>query len=120
MKSFKDCDRKIRVVVHAWTGLRPGKRFSQLTVQRFFRITDRSRQLRERVKAIEQELGHERARRDEADKASRALLQRVIHAIKGDPAEGEDGELYAAMGYMPRAVRLGRRAAARSREKASQ
>jgi hypothetical protein len=44
-------------------------------------------------------------RRDDADVLSRKALRRVIHSIIADADEGEDGELYAAIGYMPRSVR---------------
>ena len=29
----------------------------------------------------------------------------VVNAVKGDPAEGEDGELYEAMGYVRKSER---------------
>jgi hypothetical protein len=29
----------------------------------------------------------------------------IVNAVKGDPEEGEDGPLYAAMGYVPASQR---------------
>jgi hypothetical protein len=42
------------------------------------------------------------ARRAIVDEASLKTVQRVIHAVKADPEEGDDGELYQAMGYVRR------------------
>ncbi len=38
--------------------------------------------------------------RDDADEASIATILLVVNAVKGDPEEGDDGELYEAMGYV--------------------
>jgi hypothetical protein len=32
-------------------------------------------------------------------------VRRIVNAVKGDPEEGEDGELYSAMGYVRRSDR---------------
>jgi hypothetical protein len=43
--------------------------------------------------------------RDTADVGSMKQALLVVNAVKGDPAEGEDGELYAAMGYVRKSDR---------------
>ena len=32
-------------------------------------------------------------------------MLRIVNAVKGDPDEGEDGDLLVAMGYMPHTAR---------------
>jgi hypothetical protein len=54
-------------------------------------------------------------RRDEADLVSLDLVDRIIAAIKAHPDEGEDGEVYAGLGY----VRKGLRARGRRRPAAT-
>jgi hypothetical protein len=43
--------------------------------------------------------------RDTADVESNKQVLLVVNAVKGDPAEGEDGELYEAMGYVRKSER---------------
>ena len=33
------------------------------------------------------------------------ITTRIVSAVRGDPEEGEDGPLYAAMGYVPESQR---------------
>lgn len=37
------------------------------------------------------------------------LVTRIVNAIKADPNEGEDGEVYAALGYVRKGLRAGSR-----------
>lgn len=43
--------------------------------------------------------------RDNADVESMKQVNLVVNAVKGDPTEGEDGEFYAAMGYVRKSDR---------------
>ncbi len=43
--------------------------------------------------------------RDDADKVSLSATLLVVNAVKGDHEEGEDGQLYEAMGYVRRSER---------------
>ena len=43
--------------------------------------------------------------RDTADVESMKQVNFVVNAVKGDPTEGEDGELYEAMGYVRKSER---------------
>jgi hypothetical protein len=46
-----------------------------------------------------------KAKRAVVDAASNALIQRVVAGVKSDPAQGEDGVLYAAMGFVRKSER---------------
>ena len=45
-------------------------------------------------------LGNAIKRRDKHDEKSNLKLLQVVNSVKGDPDEGEDGDLYATMGYV--------------------
>jgi hypothetical protein len=40
-----------------------------------------------------------------ADRVTRRAIVRAVNGVKGDPDEGEDGDLLSAMGYMKHTVR---------------
>jgi hypothetical protein len=50
-----------------------------------------------------------RTRCHDADVVLADAAQGIINAIKGDPQEGEDGELYVALGYVRKSSRYGSR-----------
>jgi hypothetical protein len=43
--------------------------------------------------------------RDPADAATAQVNQLVVNAVKGDPAHGEDSDLYQTMGYVRKSAR---------------
>jgi hypothetical protein len=43
--------------------------------------------------------------RDSADTVTLQTNQLVVNAVKGDPAHGEDSDLYEAMGYVRKSAR---------------
>ena len=59
-----------------------------------------SKDARAAISGLEKQMTGALNARDDADKVSNAQVLLVVNAVKGDPAEGEDGELYEAMGYM--------------------
>ncbi|MDO8540160.1 MAG: hypothetical protein Q7S40_06915 [Opitutaceae bacterium] len=60
---------------------------------------------RAEVARLQAELLAATNQRNDADAASIAVMQLVVNAVKGDPNEGEDGELYEAMGYIRQSER---------------
>jgi hypothetical protein len=46
-----------------------------------------------------------RTLRRQADAASLELAQLVVNGVKADAEEGENGSLYASMGYVPKSAR---------------
>jgi len=45
------------------------------------------------------------SQRDHADRASMEDVQKMVKGVVGDPDEGDDGELYKALGYVPKSER---------------
>src|SRR5689334_10094963 len=100
-----DLEEKLLTAIKNWALLRPQKTFAGFTVESFKAAVAVSLDLRQQIAAHDVERQALIARRDDADVLSRKALRRVIHSIIADADEGEDGELYASIGYMPRSAR---------------
>ena len=93
---------KLQKVIDAWTTLRPTKSFSGLTLTQFQAQVQPSLAARDQLVTLSNQMTDSRTQRRLSDAASLTLAQQVVNSVKGDPAEGEDGPLYAAMGYVPK------------------
>ncbi|MEJ0038623.1 MAG: hypothetical protein WDO68_21535 [Gammaproteobacteria bacterium] len=96
---------KAVVVLDAWSERRPDKTFFGMAVDDFRKIVDRSSAARAEVAALEGQVREALKRRDAADEITRRAVIRVVNGVKGDPTEGEDGELLRVMGYVPHSAR---------------
>ena len=96
---------KINKVANAWESLRPAKSFAGMTLADFQAAVKPSLDARATITDLENQLQAAEVERDKADKISLAKVQLVVNAVKGDPAEGEDGELYETMGYVRKSAR---------------
>jgi hypothetical protein len=98
--SAKKALAKINDVDHAWSKLRAEKAFGGLSLEQYQLAVKASHDVRRDIAESEVRLQSSHARRVTVDEASLRIVQRVINAIKADPDEGDDGELYVAMGYV--------------------
>lgn len=89
----------------AWETLRPQKTFAGMTLDQFREKAAPSLTARATIARLESELIAAQNQRDDADRVSIEALQLVVNSIKGDPDEGEDGELYEALGYVRKSER---------------
>jgi hypothetical protein len=105
MKNPKRIAARLAGVISAWEQLRPAKSFANLTLAEFKAQVQPSTATRDAVQALRTQLTRSRQERRQSDENSNNLLSLVVNAVKGDPEEGEDGALYAAMGYVPKAQR---------------
>jgi hypothetical protein len=96
---------KLQKVVDAWTTIRPTKSFAGMTLEQFKTQVQPSLAARDQLTTLQSQATDSRMQRRQSDDASNALAQLVVNSVKGDPAEGEDGSLYAAMGYVPKGAR---------------
>jgi len=97
--------QKLDQVVNGWETLRPDKSFGGMTLKQFKAAIQPSYDAREEIVTLDNKRLAAANQRDDADVKSLELLQLVINSVKGDPAEGEDGELYEAMGYVRKSER---------------
>ena len=96
---------KLQKVIDAWTTLRPTKSFAGMTLEQFKVKVQPSLDSRDQLTIVRTQATDHRTQRLLSDDASLGLAQLVVNSVKGDPNEGEDGSLYAAMGYVPKSAR---------------
>jgi hypothetical protein len=101
----KDNGDKIAAVLKAWKDLRPDKSFAGMTLVQFTAKVQPSLDARDAIDTLDNQLIAATDQRDTADVVSMKQVLLVVNAVKGDPAEGEDGELYEAMGYVRKSER---------------
>lgn len=105
MPTPKETLSRIVDLTQGWGSLRPAKSYSGLTLDQFKEAVKDSHEARAEIVDLEGRLQAAIARRDAADAESLTAVQQVINSIKGDPEDGEDGELYAALGYVRKSAR---------------
>jgi len=98
--SSKDVLVKLETITQAWSKLRPAKTFAGLTLEQFLAAIKPSYDVRAEIAESELHLQSGQARRVTIDEASLKIGQRIVNAVKADPEEGDDGEVYVAMGYV--------------------
>ena len=96
---------RITRILSAWRTLRPGKSFAGMTLAQLQETLAPSLTARATIVRLENELIAAQNQRDDADAVSLEAIQLAVNAVKGDPDEGEDGELYEAMGYVRKSER---------------
>jgi hypothetical protein len=96
---------KLQQLIDAWTTIRPTKSFAGMTLEQFKAQVQPSLAARDQLTTLQSQTTDSRMQRRQSDAASLELGQLVVNSVKGDPAEGENGSLYAAMGYIPKSAR---------------
>ena len=103
------CPKKVAVklqkIVDAWTTLRLSKSFAGMTLEQFKAKVQPSLAARDQLVTLSSQAVDNRTQRLTSDEASIAQALLVVNAVKGDPEEGENGSLYAAMGYVAKTAR---------------
>lgn|ERR1035437_8031327 len=96
---------KLDKVINAWKTLRPEKSIAGMTLAEFQAKAQPSLDVRNQIVTLRDQTTDSRTRRANSDRVTNDLLLLVVNAVKGDPQEGEDSPLYAAMGYVPKSSR---------------
>jgi hypothetical protein len=92
-------------VIGAWGDRCAGKAFFRMSLGDFSAIAARSGAARERIARLRAELREAMRQCEAADSLTRRAIVQVVNGVKGDPDEGEDGDLLSAMGYMKHTAR---------------
>ena len=108
-KSPADILKRIREVIGAWQELAPGTVFYGLTLAQFQKAAHPSLQARAEIEDAQRRRRRAIRQRDAADARIMSLLRGVVNGVKGNPDHGEDGALYATMGYVRKGARRKRR-----------
>ncbi len=106
---------KLDDVLAAWGELAGDKPFGGMTLEQFKAKVKPSLDAREELDKLEKQQTHWQNQRDDADAVTTEAIQMVVKGVVGDPAFGEDCDLYEAMGY----VRKSERKSGLSRKKAA-
>lgn len=96
---------KIANVLKAWKDVCPAKSFAGMTLAQFTTKVQPSLDARTQLDTLEDQRIAVETDRDNADVESLKQVNLLVNAVKGDPTEGEDGELYAAFGYVRKSDR---------------
>lgn len=122
--SESDIYERAGTILGAWRSMCPEKQFFGMSPDDFAQRVEPSGEVRKAIADAEAHLQQLYARREKADRITRRAIVRVVNGVKGDPSEGEDSQLLAAMGYLPHTARssiisLARKSAARAAQKAA-
>jgi hypothetical protein len=102
----KDMADRVLGMIGAWERKCPKKRFYSYTLEEFKERAQPYLTARAQVASLESQTAHAVSKRDAEARTLRPEVRGVVNAVMGDREEGgEDGELYAAMGFVPRAAR---------------
>lgn len=97
---------RLDTFVSAWKKLRSSKAFAGMTPDQFeTQKMAPCRQARATVTDLENQMTAALNRREDLDQAALEAMALVVNAVKGDPAEGENGDLYEAMGFVRKSER---------------
>lgn len=91
---------KLDAVQAAWETLRPTKSFGSMTLAQFKAAVKPSRDARQKIADLQTQLQAAIDERGMADEATQRAISLAVNGVRADPAEGADGELYGAMGYV--------------------
>jgi hypothetical protein len=104
-QSPKKVAARLQKLIDGWTTLRPTKSFAGMTLDQFKAKVQPSLDTRSQLTTLRSQTTDSRLQRQQSDSASLEMEQLVVNAVKGDTEEGENGSLYAAMGYVPKSQR---------------
>lgn len=96
---------RITSTIRAWQDVCPTQTFSGLTLEQFREIVKASLDARAELAENDNRRQAIVARRDACDIVSNEAVLRVVHGVKGEPTQGEDGAMYAAMGFTRKSLR---------------
>jgi hypothetical protein len=105
LKAQKDLFTRYTQVYGAWERMRPKKQFYGLSLGGFGEAAKTFLDARAEIARLEEQLAHANSKHEQAVTSFTEVLQGVVSAVKGDPTEGQNGELYGAMGYVPKNMR---------------
>lgn len=100
-RKYPPTAERIGIFLAAWREIATQASFAGMSLAQFETQTAPLAQSLQRLQALDAQYAAELKARDEADAAARETLRLVANAVRGDPAYGEDSQLYRAMGFVP-------------------
>lgn len=100
-RKYPPTAERIVIFQAAWREIATEASFAGMTLAQFETQTAPLAQSLQRLQALDAQYAAELKARDEADAAARETMRLIANAVRGDPAYGEDSQLYRAMGFVP-------------------
>lgn len=97
----REMAKRVDDVAGAWERMRRQKSFFGMKFDEFRQAILPFVQARAAVLDLQKQLQHALVKRQTTGNDAMRATKGVVSAVKGDPEEGEEGELYSAMGYVP-------------------
>jgi hypothetical protein len=113
-----DLYAKLERAITAWFMLRPNKTYAGFTLESFKKTVEPTFNLRQAVVDSNAHTQQLISRRADSELFSAKALRRLVSGVRADEDDGDDGELYAALGYMQRTIRNSLHKARRARRAA--
>jgi hypothetical protein len=105
MEKPRKTEDRIDLFISAWQENAANATLAGMTLDQFKAAVAPSLTVRDEIEALDNQMTGAIARRTAADEMSAGIMQRVVHAILGDPAFGPDCALYRALHYVPKSER---------------
>ena len=102
---LKKTNEKTTKITNAWTTLAPTATLSGMTLDDYKNKVQPTFDTRATIKKLEAQQVSAQYAPDTADQATAKTNQLIVNAVKGDPAHGEDNDLYQTMGYVRKSAR---------------
>ena len=103
--SPKANQEKYDKVEAAWKDLAPGETFGGMTLAQFQARLQPSKDQREALDQLDNQMKEHITDRDDADTVSMNGVELVVNGVIGNPDFGPDSALYEAMGYIRKSER---------------
>ena len=114
LKSIRDPVDKANSLIEAWRTTQPTRSFYGLTLEAYQAAVKPVHDVDEEIADLEKRTRAAKAKRNDLRLMVTDLTQNVVHAVKADPAVGENSPMYAAMGYVRKNDRYGSRRRSRA------
>jgi hypothetical protein len=99
-KPLNEVIDRLKSFTAAWRATAPNEQFARMTLAEFEAANEAPLRLRREIESLTVELIGKKAKRDDADRATRASLLMLADSIKGTPGYGPNSPLYGALGYI--------------------
>jgi len=109
LKSTKDSLGRSDSLIEAWRTTQSGRSFYGYTLETYLAAVKPAYDVEEEIADLEKLTRAAKAKRRDLRIALSDLTQNIVHAVKADPAVGENSPMYAAMGYVRKNERYGSR-----------
>jgi hypothetical protein len=104
-RKAKDLVARAERIAGAWKRCHPQRKFSGLTLAAFVEAFKPCREARAELADIASRRRIVLQRRRTADLSFSAVLNSVVHSVRGDPEVGENDPMYGSMGYVTKSRR---------------